>query len=93
MPAETTIPLRFDPAFIARLEAVSSKVGSNRAAVVRICVTSFVGYLERKQRDLKWADALSLLSDISILTGVATPRNRGGVPSRSKRGPGRPPIY
>jgi predicted DNA-binding protein len=47
--AETTpIPVRLEKPLIQRLDNAASKIGSNRAAVIRFCVETWLSHFERK---------------------------------------------
>jgi hypothetical protein len=86
MAASKPIPIRFDEDFVDRLDAAADTIGSNRAAVIRFCVLTFVEYLERQQRELKRAAAHSLLSDLSVLTGFTRRSAPVGRARKGRRG-------
>jgi hypothetical protein len=45
--ATKPIPVRLDPVTIARLDRVSKRLGTNRAALIRFCAETFVRDYER----------------------------------------------
>jgi metal-responsive CopG/Arc/MetJ family transcriptional regulator len=48
--ATTPIPVRLSPDLIKRLDDVAERIGSNRAAVIRFCIQTFVEHLEKNGR-------------------------------------------
>jgi hypothetical protein len=76
MAASKPIPIRFESHFIDRLDAAADKVGSNRAAIIRFCVLTFVEYLEGAQKAASAGEKKALISDLGVLTGFAR-RNSG----------------
>jgi hypothetical protein len=83
MAASKPIPIRFESHFIDRLDAAADQVGSNRAAIIRFCVLTFVGYLEHAAKTASAGQKKSLISDLSVLTGFA--RRSSGRPYGSTK--------
>jgi hypothetical protein len=83
MAASKPIPIRFESHFIDRLDAAADQVGSNRAAIIRFCVLTFVEYLERAAKTASAGQKKALISDLSVLTGFA--RRNSGRPYGSEK--------
>lgn len=48
MPEAKPIPVRLGDEVIARLDAAANRIGSNRAALIRLCLSTFLDYFERR---------------------------------------------
>ena len=62
--ATKPIPVRLDEKLVERLASVSAKMGSNSAAIMRLCVTSFLDDFERRGTaalPLQWEDLIERL--------------------------------
>lgn len=65
------IPIRLSDDLIKRLDDVSAQLGSNRAAVARFCVQTFVEYFERHGSAClppNWKDILASLDNRTALS-------------------------
>jgi len=71
--------VRLEPAVIDRLDTAAKRLGSNRAAVIRLCVTSFLDYFEKggvATLPLNWREVISAMDgrrSVNVRVG------RGGV--------------
>jgi predicted DNA-binding protein len=72
------IPIRLDTDFIDRLDTVSDKIGSNRAAVIRFCVITFVEYLEKHGRAVLPPDWKELMARSDRRTKASRSKQRRG---------------
>ena len=73
------LPVRLEPAVIARLDAAAKRLGSNRAAVIRLCVTSFLDYFEQggvATLPLNWKEVIAAMDG---RRSVNVKMGKGGV--------------
>lgn len=47
MPEQKPIPVRLSDEVTSRLDEVAKSIGSNRAALIRLCTTTFLDYLDK----------------------------------------------
>jgi hypothetical protein len=90
MPATKPIPIRFENQFIHRLDAAAARMGRNRAAVIRFCVSTFVDHVERHGSSMMPPDWPSLVgalrkADPAVAEAVVNSR-RPAAKKRSANG-------
>jgi hypothetical protein len=79
MAATKPIPIRFENQFIRRLDTAAAKMGRNRAALIRFCVSAFVDHVERNGCSMMppdWSALVGALrkADPSVAEAVVTAR-------------------
>jgi hypothetical protein len=68
------IPVRLNDAIIARLDSTATRLGTNRAALIRFCLTGFLEHFEAEGHiaslPLNWRQILSGLDRRTSLSRV-----------------------
>jgi hypothetical protein len=81
------IPIRFENKFIDRLDTEAGKMGRNRAALIRFCVSLFVDHVEKHGSSTMPPDWDQLVSELRKKgPGVAQAMAMMNVKRSGKRG-------
>lgn len=91
MAEKPPLPIRFDQATIDRLDKMSARLGTNRAALIRFCTTTFLSHLEKRGNAMLPPDWESIVRAMDGRRAVIAEDPPGSAPAEAL--PQRPVKY
>lgn len=89
MPAQKPIPVRLSTDVIARLDAVSSRMGTNRAALIRFLTDQFLKEFEKAGAHFSPVD---FHASVARMDGRHASYKIGSNPAKASDTAGAPPV-